>query len=1474
MAKKILMGLDLGTDSVGWCVADEGNHIMKKGGKSLWGVRLFDEAEDCQARRANRIARRRTVRRAYRIDLLQSLFAEGMQKVDPTFFIRMNNSSLLEKDKDTAAQGTDGTLFAGIGGLTDAKYHQTYKTIYHLRKALMEQDGKADLRLIYLALHHMIKYRGNFLHYGETISLKGNDLVAASFASIDPSLAELGYREIGLDEAKTKACLDILLNARGINDAKHLLTDCFGSDDPFVKGCLIPLLAGGTIQTSKLFSTDEDEEIDPKTICVREADFEGAYAKLESAFASRAETHLIKAAKEISDFVLMKKLLGSETSLSGAMVALYEKHQKELKELKKYIRDHCKEKYDLVFRDYDAEKANYVRYVGMVDKGGQRIRYEHCSREDFYAFLKKEIFGVIKGAVIEDKRLQEILSEMDDGTYLPRQNSTDNGVFPYQLNLSEMTTILHKQSRYYPFLKAVDVDGYVTSDKIVSILTYHIPYYVGPLMAQKEGDKRCSHAWVVRTNEKITPWNFNSGVIDFDQSAENFIQRMLNKCTYLPGHYCLPKSSLLYSRYELVAFLNNIRINGKEIPAHSSDSDPVSKDSLIADLFSKGNVTKRSLVDYLKKVYGHFDASLLTYAAGKPIDEIHCSLKSYADFSQVLGRNYVESHMEQVEAIIRDLTIFTDRGIVERRLRNKYGFKDESVIYRLKNISYQGFGRFSKELLELKSPCLNKDTGEITDITLLDYMYESGRTFMEAINDSSLTYGKQINEAQAEFAPTLEESENKLDQVKAAVDDLYVSPSLKRPLLQAYEIIDEVQKILGRPVDEYYVECTRGEDKKSKGKPKESRLDSLLGIYEKAVSDSRAWLNEINKKSEPSAGDLELKAQIVNNQAALNDCLSGLKKCKDSSSDLRFRSDKLFLYYAQLGRCMYSLEPIDIDALFADQERYDIDHIVPQSLVKDDSIENRVLVSQDYNRKKKDSYPLPSGFLAPGAKSFYLYLRKIGLIGDKKLSALMRSPSDQLSDDELAAFENRQLVSTNQAVIGLINIIEKFEAVPGHEPEVIYSKAGLVSDFRSKFDVLKSREANDFHHAHDAYLNIIVGRANHEYFRYMTGRGWFEMMHRNKMTTNPNNIFDDVSSEQKEKGITKRIIKDKDGNICWDSSSSLQEIKKNIYERFDILVTVRAFIKPGLFNKVSIHKKGDWKGNNLFPVKKGMNPADYGGYCDLTNGFFALLLLKDKKGKEYEALLPIPNIYSGLKDGETVSSDRILDYAKNVVKLNVIKVLVPCIRVNTLIELGKSKYRITGKHTNDDSVAESANEMIFSKDQISTIRAVTKLNAIISGNRKFGLDPQKDDFDAKLGALLGISPDQKQIVISPAANESKNKAVILTAKEETDLYNCLIGKLASELFDGISVSQNVCKFASSAETKAKFESLSLAKRAIVLNELLKSVKAHCSENPSLLLLGGSSKTGQRLIRNALKSGSVIIVQSVTGFYDKVLWKVK
>jgi CRISPR-associated endonuclease Csn1 len=1470
MAKKYLMGLDLGTDSVGWCVTDENNQIVRKGGKSLWGVRLFEEASDCKARRLSREARRRNSRKVERIDLLQSIFAPEMDKVDPKFFLRMNNSSILEEDKDESIKGCDGTLFAGVGGIDDKSFYHRFPTIYHLRNYLLTTNEKADIRYIYLAFHHMVKYRGNFLHYGEAINTKKDDQVFDNFAQINNALSALGQEAIEWNEAKINQFVKLAMGTRGISDAKKAFADFFGSDSLFLKGILIPLLAGGKVSVSKIYDLEDDEEPDPSDICVRSATFDEDFEKLATTYAARPETKIIEACKSISDFVLLKRLLGSSSTLSEAMVSRYLIHRQDLKALKDYVRKHAKEKYGLVFNQYDPKLCNYVRYVGMNDTRGKRSRYEHCSREEFYAFLKKEIFGIVKNVPVSDPFVIDVLNRMETGDYLPRQNSTDNGVFPYQLNLAEMQAIIAKQSAFYPFFATKDRDGYSNQEKIESILTYHIPYYVGPLMAPKAGDQRSSFAWVVRTQKKITPWNFaKGGIIDFDQSAENFIQRMLNKCTYLPDCYCLPKSSLLYSRYEVISFLNNIVINGKAIPAHSVSEGDVSKDELMLNVFSKGSVTKAGLLSYLKKKFGSFDAGSLTFRSGKPVDQIDASLKSYADFSLILGRDYVETHLDQIESMIRDLSIFTDKDIIDRRLHKNYGLTDEQAIRRIKSLSYSGFGRLSKDLLCLKSSWVDKATGEIKDITLLDAMYETGENLMEIIADSGFNFGEQIHERQAAYAPELDPNAPKLEQVKKAVDDLYVSPSLKRPLIQAYEIVDEVGKILGRPVDEYYVECTRGEDPKEKGKKKPSRLENLLRLYGEAKATSQKLLNELNHKAELSATDSELKQQIVGNQHYLDECYASLKDFQAKDQSLKFRSDKLFFYYIQLGRCMYSLKPLDLNALYADSQEYDIDHIIPQSLTKDDSLENRVLVYQDYNRAKKDVYPLPSGFLAPGARSFYLYLHKLGLIGDRKLGALMRPASSPLKDDELATFTNRQLVSTNQAVIGLINILQKFEKVNGKAPEVVYSKAGLVSDFRQKFDFIKSRDANDFHHAHDAYLNIIVGRANHEYFRYMNGRGWFDQMHRNSQTTNPDKIFDEPSQKAIDHGYVLHPILDAQKNVCWNYSESLKQIEKDIYHRFDVMVTVRQFVQPGLFGKVTIHKKSEYSNGNLFPVKKGLDPAKYGGYLALVYGHFSLLSAIDKKGKQFVTLLPIPTIYA---NGDNPS--QILTYANEVVGLKAERVLIPCLRVNTVVKKGSVLLALAGKNSNNDSICKNLSQMRFSKEELRLIKATSKLVGLLKEKAKVGLDPAKSDFDDKVCEMFGASRDGSSFVVSPAANAERNKEVVITKNDLLLLYEVIEKKLTSAMFANVGGPTGVGNLLAKPETLAVFKTLSIAKEAIVISELLKETSANSAENGDLSLIGGPTKVGKRHLNNVLTSGTEIIAQSPTGYYDKVLWKVK
>ena len=80
MEKNYFIGLDMGTESVGWAVTDEDYNLLKARGHDMWGSYLFDEAQTAAGRRGFRTARRRLTRVRQRINLLQSLFAEEMAK--------------------------------------------------------------------------------------------------------------------------------------------------------------------------------------------------------------------------------------------------------------------------------------------------------------------------------------------------------------------------------------------------------------------------------------------------------------------------------------------------------------------------------------------------------------------------------------------------------------------------------------------------------------------------------------------------------------------------------------------------------------------------------------------------------------------------------------------------------------------------------------------------------------------------------------------------------------------------------------------------------------------------------------------------------------------------------------------------------------------------------------------------------------------------------------------------------------------------------------------------------------------------------------------------------------------------------------------------------------------------------------------------------------------------------------------------
>ncbi len=260
--------------------------------------------------------------------------------------------------------------------------------------------------------------------------------------------------------------------------------------------------------------------------------------------------------------------------------------------------------------------------------------------------------------------------------------------------------------------------------------------------------------------------------------------------------------------------------------------------------------------------------------------------------------------------------------------------------------------------------------------------------------------------------------------------------------------------------------------------------------------------------------------------------VQNLETCQEAD----LRRDKLFLYYTQKGRCMYTGRPIDLEKMLKDNKTYDIDHIYPQSKVMDDSLDNRVLVEKVYNQEKTDIYPIDEK-IRKKMQPFWKSLADGGFISEEKYKRLTRATEFETA--ELAGFISRQLVETRQSTKAVANILKQM--LP--DTEIVYVKAKTVSNFRQDFKLPKVREINDLHHAKDAYLNIVVGNTYHVKFTPESGQ-IYRKQYQQKLQSEKN-----VCSRKGIKKWRDSVVSGNDGTIV----TVRKFMRKN-----NILVTRRA----------------------------------------------------------------------------------------------------------------------------------------------------------------------------------------------------------------------------------------------------------------------------------------------------------------------------
>ena len=934
------IGLDVGTDSVGWAVTDPEYNVPRFRGNAMWGVRLFESANTAAERRQQRTARRLNARKRQRLGLLELLFAEEISKTDPAFFIRMKESSLFGEDK---TEISEYPLF-NDENYNDRDYFKAYPTVYHLRNELISSDKPHDVRLVYLAIHHILKSRGHFLFDME---------LSDEYRTVGDLLDDFTERlldEYGAEaEFKDKAAFVSVITDRntGITEKKKRIkglasvkseTEQLDQLDPMKA---FDMLTGAAVKLSDLFC---DEGLKSAKSLTLDSDINEAADDLTETL-GEGRFDLIMQLKQIFDAAKLAQMLGSHQYICEAKVEQFNTNKSDLRRLKDFVKENAPDEYNEIFCQKKDKLNNYAAYSGRTRRSGEYS----CKREEFCKYLLKKLPGLESADGYGD-----IFRKIKNNDFLPKLKGSENSVIPNRLHLKELRKILDNAEHYLEFLSAKDSEGISVKEKIISVFGFRIPYYVGPL------NTKSPNSWVVRTDEKIYPWNFENNV-DTEKSAEEFIKKLINKCPYT-GDDVLPRESLLYSEFCVLNEINPLAVNGKPLPIEQ-------KNEIFDELFLKSHskVTKKSIGKFLlRKGY---------IKEGDEIsgidDTVKSKLKSYHDFSRIMD---VRENREMAEKIIKAVTIFgDDRKMLKRWLKKNCGDLEKSQVDSICRLSYSDWGNLSETLLNgIYTP---DENGEARSV--IQMLHETNDNLMQLLSNKYY-FGENAEKYRNEkYAP----SGSLIDMM----DGMYLSPTVKRSLLQSIKIVDEIVDAEKSAPRKIFIEVARDRENDNAKERTVSRKAKLTELYKSCGKEYTELYNELLSRDE---------------------------------SELR--KDALYLYYTQLGICLYSGEKIELEKLSTD---YDIDHIFPQSRIKDDSLDNRVLVKRPYNEEKGNKYPLKKEWQNKN-KPLWRMLRDKHLISDKKYERLVRDTP--LTEEELSSFVARQLVETRQSTKALCAILKTF----------------------------------------------------------------------------------------------------------------------------------------------------------------------------------------------------------------------------------------------------------------------------------------------------------------------------------------------------------------------------------------------------------------------------------------------------------------
>ena len=412
------------------------------------------------------------------------------------------------------------------------------------------------------------------------------------------------------------------------------------------------------------------------------------------------------------------------------------------------------------------------------------------------------------------------------------------------------------------------------------------------------------------------------------------------------GPRVCPKSSPLFQEFKVWQILNNLQIEGRIIPNNQQDlfgqsSDFIygkrfltlkEKQALFDELCIKEKLTSKQAIKILFRTNNEIKLNYETIDGNKTIAQF---FKAFQDIFELSGHDCDFSKLSAKETISKIKQVFEALNINTNILQTKIEFNDTLIeqqpVYKLWHLLYSFEGDKSKlgneNLIKKLAELYNMPEEYATILANISFAYDYGNLSSRAIHKilpflkEGFIYSEACEKAgynHSKRSLTKDEIENK--QLNDSLE-LLPKNSLRNPVVE--KILNQMINVVNSLIEEY-------------GKPDEIRIE-LARELKKSAKER----NELTTAINTSKKDHEKIVKIL--QAPPFNIVH------PSRNDIiRY---KLYEELESVGyKTLYTNTYIPKEKLFS--KEFDIEHIIPQALMFDDSFANKTLEKRDANIEK------------------------------------------------------------------------------------------------------------------------------------------------------------------------------------------------------------------------------------------------------------------------------------------------------------------------------------------------------------------------------------------------------------------------------------------------------------------------------------------------------------------------------------------